>query len=72
MAAPTRPASPTVSGSVASAAVQPGLIVTVSAGTATVPTDAEDGAELVSVADRALYNAKRAGRDRVGIAPPRP
>jgi len=57
---------------VASAAVQPGLVVTVSAGTATVPHDAEDGAELVSAADRALYHAKRAGRDRVGIAPPRP
>jgi diguanylate cyclase (GGDEF)-like protein len=56
---------------VASAAVQPGLTVTVSAGTATVPNDADDGAGLVRVADAALYNAKRAGRDRVGLPPPK-
>jgi diguanylate cyclase (GGDEF)-like protein len=56
---------------VASAAVQPGLAVTVSAGTATVPDDADDGEGLVGVADTALYNAKRAGRDQVGVAPHR-
>ena len=58
---------------VASAAVQPGLglAVTVSAGTATVPDDADDGEALVGVADTALYNAKRAGRDQVGVAPHR-
>jgi two-component system, cell cycle response regulator len=46
----------------------PGVVVTVSAGTATIPNDVEDGAALVTAADAALYAAKRAGRDRVGVA----
>ncbi len=40
--------------------------VTVSAGTATIPDDAADGVSLIAAADAALYEAKRAGRDRVG------
>lgn len=38
---------------------------TVSAGVATFPTQAQDGATLVSAADRAMYEAKRSGRNRV-------
>lgn len=38
--------------------------VTVSAGVATVPDDADDANGLVAAADDALYIAKRAGRDR--------
>jgi PleD family two-component response regulator len=38
--------------------------VTLSAGVATVPDDADDANGLVSAADDALYVAKRAGRDR--------
>jgi diguanylate cyclase (GGDEF)-like protein len=38
--------------------------VTVSAGVATVPDDADDANGLVAAADDALYVAKRAGRDR--------
>ncbi len=56
---------------VASAAVDPSLTVTVSAGAATLPDDADDGVALVRVADEALYRAKRAGRDRVELASPR-
>ena len=41
-----------------------GLVVTVSAGVATMPSDAPDGVALVAAADRALYDAKRSGRDR--------
>jgi two-component system cell cycle response regulator len=39
--------------------------VTVSAGIATYPGDAADPAELMRLADIALYAGKRAGRDRV-------
>lgn len=47
--------------------------VTVSAGLAHAPTHAEDLRRLYSVADEALYRAKRAGRDRyAGPMPPAP
>jgi diguanylate cyclase (GGDEF)-like protein len=39
--------------------------VTVSVGVATYPDDGENTSELMRAADRALYRAKRAGRDRV-------
>ena len=39
-----------------------------SVGVATYPEDATDRAELLLAADRALYAAKRAGRDRVSTA----
>ena len=43
-------------------------IVTASLGVAVMPEDAGEGAELLRCADRALYAAKRAGRDRVESA----
>jgi diguanylate cyclase (GGDEF)-like protein len=41
-------------------------LITVSAGVATVPDDADDAEGLVATADAALYIAKRGGRDRTG------
>jgi diguanylate cyclase (GGDEF)-like protein len=41
-----------------------GLAVTVSAGVATLPDDADDGDRLMVAADSGLYEAKRLGRDR--------
>jgi len=49
---------------------QPGGTMTVTLGLATYPTDAEEGLELVDVADRALYSGKQQGGNRV-CAPPR-
>lgn len=40
-------------------------VVTASLGIATLPHDADDAASLIAAADRALYAAKAAGRDRV-------
>ena len=50
-----------------SSLILPGLedVVTLSIGIAVFPEDASDPATLVRHADRALYGAKRAGRDRV-------
>jgi hypothetical protein len=42
--------------------------VTTSIGVATFPEDGRDATEVLSSADRALYRAKRAGRDRVELA----
>jgi two-component system, cell cycle response regulator len=46
--------------------------VTVSGGVATLPGDAVDGDQLVAAADEALYDAKRAGRDRISAFVDRP
>ena len=43
--------------------------LTASIGLATYPTHGEDLTELLEAADGALYGAKRAGRDRVGLPP---
>ncbi len=45
-----------------------GLPVTVSAGVATMPRDADTAATLVAAADKALYAAKASGRDRACAA----
>ena len=44
------------------------LAVTVSVGVAVWPRDGASGPELVAAADRALYAAKQAGRNRVMVA----
>ncbi|MGH9803919.1 MAG: diguanylate cyclase [Candidatus Acidiferrales bacterium] len=46
----------------------PATPVTVSIGAAVFPQHGGDEAEILSAADRALYRAKRAGRDRVELA----
>jgi diguanylate cyclase (GGDEF)-like protein len=46
------------------------LHVTISAGVATLGTDADDSTALLEKADAALYEAKRLGRDRVEKAVP--
>lgn len=46
--------------------------VSVSVGLAHLPTDAVDLQGLYIMADRALYEAKRSGRNRVGMLPDRP
>jgi diguanylate cyclase (GGDEF)-like protein len=52
----------------ASRAVHAPTAVALSAGAATMPDDAGDGARLLAAADEALYAAKRGGRDRVETA----
>lgn len=47
---------------------QPGGRVTISLGVATYPHHATDGDELVNAADKALYKAKKAGRNQVQLA----
>jgi two-component system cell cycle response regulator len=42
--------------------------VTASAGVAELPTDARDRPELFAAADKALYAAKAAGRNRAVLA----
>ena len=42
--------------------------ITVSIGLAMYPTPARNGADLLRMADRALYNAKRGGRDQADVA----
>jgi diguanylate cyclase (GGDEF)-like protein len=44
--------------------------VTASVGVANIPTTARDVQELIAVADAALYEAKRAGKDRVAAVEP--
>ena len=46
-------------------------VVTVSIGVASAPSDAEGALDLVAAADAALYEAKRAGRNCVCVAPAR-
>jgi diguanylate cyclase (GGDEF)-like protein len=41
------------------------LNVTLSGGVAVLPVQAQTGAELVAAADKALYVAKKSGRNRV-------
>ena len=43
--------------------------ITISLGVAILPPDVTDGSSLILLADQALYNAKRNGRNRVEAAP---
>lgn len=45
------------------------ITVTVSLGVATAPTDGSAGRDLIAAADRALYEAKRRGKNRVETPP---
>ena len=45
--------------------VEPELKVTLSIGVASFPEDTNNVGDLVTMADEALYQAKRAGRNRV-------
>jgi diguanylate cyclase (GGDEF)-like protein len=45
--------------------VAPGLTVTASIGVGSAPGNGTDKGEILAVADRNLYKAKHAGRDRV-------
>ncbi len=47
--------------------VQPGGKMTISIGTATFPDDAKNYSKLVEKADKALYQAKNAGRNQLRI-----
>ena len=47
-----------------------GYRITTSIGVASFPEDADSSAQLTSIADQALYRAKRAGRNRVTLALP--
>jgi diguanylate cyclase (GGDEF)-like protein len=47
-----------------------GREITLSIGVAEFPTDADTGAKIIQVADKALYEAKRDGRNRVVRAKP--
>ncbi|GLW81733.1 diguanylate cyclase [Actinokineospora globicatena] len=62
-----------VSGTAIPVSAQRQILVTVSVGTAVFPTHGTTPDDLVSIADRALYAAKAAGRDQVvfGRAPSR-
>ncbi len=46
--------------------------VTLSSGIATIPFNADSGLSLVAAADEALYESKRAGRDRYSVSARRP
>jgi diguanylate cyclase (GGDEF)-like protein len=46
------------------------LNITISLGIASVPDHGRDAQELIDAADRALYDAKSSGRNRVRVAPP--
>lgn len=48
----------------------PAVRMTVSAGIATFPQHGSAIGDVIDLADRALYAAKRAGRNRVAVAPP--
>jgi len=48
--------------------VEGGLAVSISVGLAHAPSDATDLQRLYSAADEALYQSKRAGRDRLSVA----